>query len=314
MKILVTGANGFLGSALCEYLDGKGVNVQRGVRCNIVAKTNQSDHVIGDINATTDWSNALQGIDTVVHLAAHVHVMTKHADDPLKQFRKVNTEGTENLARQAAEIGVRRFIYLSSIGVNGYRTTGRQKFTELDVPAPYDPYTISKKGGEDALRTVCENSGMEYVIIRAPMVYGPGCVGNLPRLMALINKRVPMPFGAIKNARSMIYIDNLVEAIDTCIKHQAAADQLFLVSDQEEISTPELIRKLAEFMHLKPRLVNIPLPILDLLASLPGKSQDIRKLKDSLVIDSSKISALLSWQPTINIFSGLQRTAEWYVS
>lgn len=268
---------------------------------------------VGDIGPKTDWTEALEGLYAVVHLAARVHVMRETAADSLSEFRRVNVEGTARLGRMAASAGVKRMIYISSIGVNGKSTQGHP-FTEEDAPNPYDPYTISKWEAEQALRQASKDTGLEIVILRPPLVYGPCAPGNFGRLMGLVQTGLPLPLGSVKNIRSFIYISNLVDAIVTCVSHPRAANETFLVSDGQDISTPEFIRMIAFAMGNKPRLLPFPPALLKVLGKFVGKSEEIERLIGSLFVDNSKIRNLLNWKPPFTTEEGIEETVKWYKS
>jgi UDP-glucose 4-epimerase len=240
MKVLVTGANGFVGRFLCECLNAYGHVVMPAVR----RVTNLAgEEVVGSVNRETDWTSALADCNAVVHLAARVHVMNDEASDPLAEFREVNTEGSLNLARQAAQAGVKRFVFISTIKVNG---EGREApYRETDATAPEDAYAISKWEAEQGLRQIEQETGMEVVILRPPLVYGAGVKANFQRLLHVVRRGWPLPLGAIHNRRSLLYLGNFVDAIRLCLEHPAAAGQTFLLDDGEPVSTPELIRALA---------------------------------------------------------------------
>ncbi len=310
--ILVTGANGFVGHALCAELARREYSVRGvvrepsrsvGLRCEITK--------VGDIGPDTDWSRSLIGMDTVVHLAARVHVMQDAAADPLTEFRKVNTYGTERLARMAAAASVKRLIYISSIGVNG-KCTKALSFAETSLPNPHDPYSVSKWEAEQTLHKISQETGLEVVIIRPPLVYGPGNPGNFLRLLRLVGRGVPLPLGLVNNQRSLIYVGNLADAIVTCLKHLAAAGQTYLVSDGEDVSTPELIRRIAGALGRPARLLPVPPAVLRFAGHLTGKSAEVERLLDSLVIDSSKIRRELGWKPPFTMEQGLMETAQWF--
>jgi nucleoside-diphosphate-sugar epimerase len=248
MNVLVTGAGGFVGRALCERLEKMQWQVRQAHRRPLQSKSLSSlpDRVnIGDVDRSTDWRIALSGMDCVVHLAARVHMMNDQGPDSLPEFRQVNAEGTANLARQAADAGVKRFIYLSSIKVNGEFTEPGHPFTADDAPAPEDPYGISKHEAEQALRQIASDTGMEVVIIRPPLVYGPLVKANFESMMRWLARGVPLPLAAaVQNRRSLVALDNLVDLVVTCLNHPSAANQTFLVSDGEDLSTADLLRRM----------------------------------------------------------------------
>jgi nucleoside-diphosphate-sugar epimerase len=311
----VTGANGFIGSALLFRLSR---DAQHHVKAALRAKiSNIPDGAtpvqIGALCPETDWQPAVSDVNTIVHTAARVHVMSDTADDPLAEFRRVNVEGTLNLARQAAAAGVGRFIFISSIKVNGEGTPLGQPYTADDAPAPVDPYGVSKREAEDGLRQLAAETGMEVVIIRPPLVYGPGVKANFLSMMRWLRKRLPLPFGAIHNQRSLVALDNLVDLIITCIDHPAAANQTLLVSDGEDISTTELIRRMAHALDLPVRLIPLPTAAIMVGATLLGKREEAARLCSSLQVDSIKVRELLSWSPPITMDEGLRRTASHYL-
>jgi nucleoside-diphosphate-sugar epimerase len=310
--VLVTGANGFVGKNLCNALENNGFSVHTAVRKPDRDKQSDSydEHVIGDIDKHTNWNESLQGIDCVVHLAARVHVMHETVADPLEVFRAVNTDGTYNLARQAADNGVKRFIYLSSIKVNGEYTSAGKAFTADDVSTPSEPYSISKFDAEQQLGQLSIDTGMEVVIIRPPLVYGPGVKANFLSMMEWLYKGIPLPFGAIHNKRSLVAVDNLVDLIVSCISHPAAANQIFLVSDGEDLSTTDLLRRTAEVLGKPARLLPVPRRFLEFGLKLLGKSDQAQRLCGSLQVDISKTRELLGWKPPVSVDEELRKTAE----
>jgi len=259
---------------------------------------------VGNLCSETDWSIALKDIDAVVHTAARAHVMKDLEQNPLK------VDGTLALARQAVNAGVRRFIFISSIGVNGSSNT--QPFVESDEPSPQEPYAVSKLEAEEGLWEISNRTGLEIVIIRPPLVYGPGAPGNFGLLMRWVNRQIPLPLGAVKNKRSLIYLGNLVDVIILSLGHSMAAGKIYLVSDGEDISTAELIRRLAQALGCSSKLISFPPALLKLGGRLMGKSQEVDRLLGSLVIDSSAIQEDLSWIPPYSMQQGLDATAEWY--
>lgn len=259
--------------------------------------------VAGDLVEGANWQHALAGVDAVVHLAARVHVMREAAADPLAEFRRVNVAASLKLAREAARAGVRRFVYLSSVKVNGESGT----FTEGDRPAPEDAYGISKHEAEVGLRQIADETGLEVVIIRPPLVYGPGVRANFRALMRAVARGIPLPLGAIDNRRSLVAVDNLADFTLTCIDHPAAAGELFLVSDGEDLSTTDLIRRMARAMGRPARLIPVPAPVLMAAAALVGKRDAARRLTESLQVDISKARQLLNWVPPISVDEGLRR-------
>lgn len=316
MKILVTGANGFVGLALCKSLAQRGHEVRGVVRepqsVGALRLAGAETAAVGSIDGRTDWSAALSGMETVIHLAARVHVMHENSVDPLAEFRRVNVAGTEHLARAAAASGVRRLVYASSVKVNGEATEGGQKYAETDPPAPQDPYGISKYEAEQALHRVARETGMEIVIVRPPLVYGPGVKGNFIQMLNVLGRGIPLPLASVENRRSLVYLGNLVDALIACATHPAAAGQTYLVSDGEDVSTPDLLRLLAEAAGKQARLFPCPPRLLKALARVTGKSAQADRLLGSLRVESGKIRADLNWTPPYSLRQGLQATAEWY--
>ena len=306
---LVTGGNGFVGRALVSVLQE--LTVRRALR-QPAADFRPGDFIVGDIGPGTDWRPALAGVDCVVHLAARTHVL-KDTTNPLLEYRRINVEATHNLAQQAAVAGVRRFVFLSSVKVNGDTTVGRP-FTEDDPPRPEDAYGITKCEAEDALRRISANTGMEIVILRPPLVYGPGVKGNFLRLMHGIAWGMPLPLGSIFNRRTLIYVGNLVDAIIAAAESPVAAGKTYLVGDSEDVSTPELIQSIAAAMHVHPHLFSCPRVLLMSGATVLGKREEMRRLAGSLQIDSSRIRHELQWNPRFRLTQGLTETAQWYYS
>jgi UDP-glucose 4-epimerase len=262
--------------------------------------------VIGDINSVTDWAAALAGCDAVVHLAARVHVMHDTAEDPLALYRATNTDATLNLARQAAQAGVKRFVFVSTIKVNG---EGRDApYRETDAAAPGDAYAISKWEAEQGLQRIAQETGLEVVILRPPLVYGPGVKANFRRLLDTVARGRPLPLGAIHNKRSLLYLGNFVDAIRACIEHPAAAGQTFLLDDGRPVSTPELIRAVARAMGKPARLLPVPVGVLEFTGALLGKRAAVARLTGSLHVDSSAIRSRLDWTPPYSMEAGLAAT------
>jgi UDP-N-acetyl-alpha-D-quinovosamine dehydrogenase len=305
-QVLVTGANGFVGKALCRKLLSAGHAVTAAVRSASADVADEiSSIVVGDVNAQTDWQEALTETEVVVHLAARVHVMVDKAQDPLAAFQEVNVAGTRNLALQAAAKGVQRLIFLSSIKVNGEHNNN--PFTADDTAAPQDPYAVSKWEAEQLLQGISHDTGMGVVIIRPPLVYGPGVKGNLQRLCQLIQTGVPLPFGLIKNKRSMVNLDNLCDLIALCTEHQQAAGELFLVSDDDDLSTPGLIRIMANELQCSVRLLPVPVFMLYFMGKIIGKEPEIDRLCDSLQVDIQKTMRVLGWQPPYSVQHGIRK-------
>ena len=303
MRVLVTGANGFVGRTLCECLNAHGHIVVPAVR-RVSGLAGEA--VVGEFDGATDWASALAACDAVVHLAARVHVMNDTVQDPLALYRATNTEATLNLARQAVQAGVKRFVFVSTVKVNG---EGRDTaYRETDVPAPEDAYAISKWEAEQGLRRIARETGLEVVILRPPLVYGPGVKANFLRLMRTVEKGWPLPLGAVRNRRSLLYLGNFVDAIRLCVEHPAAAGQTFLLDDGEAVSTPELIRAVARAMGRPARLLAVPVGMLELAGALLGKRAAVARLTGSLFVDSSAIRLRLAWTPPYTMRQGLDAT------
>ena len=312
MRFLITGANGFVGKVLCAELLRQGQSVRAAVRQAKQMQETIEVAVVGNIDVNTDWQNALRGVDVVIHLAARVHIMRDTAADPLAEFRRINTAGTEHLAHCAAESGVKRLVYVSSIKVNGETTHGDNQLSTVNEVIPLDPYGISKWEAEQALRKVADETGLEVVIVRPSLAYGPGVKGNFAQLLSVVAKSIPLPFASIQNRRSLIYVGNLANALITCATHPAAAGQTYLVCDGEDISTPDLLRQLAKGMGVPAHLFPCPPKLLQVIGKLTGKSQQVERLLGSLRVDGDKMRADLNWTPPFSLHQGLQATAEWY--
>lgn len=302
-KILITGANGFVGKALCRHVRCQGRDVATVGRTDHVGA---SDYQVALIDRQTDWGGILDGIGVVIHLAARVHVMREQLANPLGAYRETNVEGTLNLARQAAQAGVRRFIFISSIKVNGEQTLPGRPFTADDAPASVDAHGISKLEAEHGLLALAKETQMEIVIIRPPLVYGPGGKGNFFSMLKLVRRSWPLPFGAIHNQRSLVAIDNLVSLITTCVDHPAAANQIFLVSDGEDLSTSDLLRRLAKAAGVSSRLIPVPSGLLSIGFMLLGKRMIAQRLLGSLQVDISKTKEILGWTPPVTVDEGLR--------
>lgn len=314
MKILVTGSTGFVGSRLVNTLEAHGIECVKAVRNQVLS--DQAENVlVGDVAEEINWRSVLKGVQAVVHLAARVHVMRETSGDALFEFRRVNLEGTLRLARQAAESGVRRFVFLSSVKVNGESTPAGKPFTADQDPAPSDPYGISKCEAEAELKLLAEASGMEVVVIRPPLVYGPGVKANFSAMLAWLYRGLPLPLGrVIDNRRSLVFIDNLVDLIRVCIDHPAAANQVFLVSDDEDLSTAELLRRSAAALGKPARLLSLPVSLITNSAKILGRPGVAQRLCDSLQVDISKTKRLLNWVPPVSVGQGLKITAERWIS
>jgi nucleoside-diphosphate-sugar epimerase len=314
MTILVTGANGFVGHFLCEALIELKVSTNGAIRYGKKAANLPSavkPIIVPSLGPDTNWSEALSDIDVVIHLAGRVHLMKDRADDPLSAFRSVNVDATEHLARMAANRGIKRFIFISSIKVNGEGSS--IPYNESDPPKPQDPYAISKWEAEQILRDISAKTGMETVIIRSPLVYGPEVRANFLRLLHLVDKGIPLPFAGIDNRRSLIYIGNLVDAIVTCVSHPNASNRTFIVSDHHDISTPDLIRHIATAMDKPARLFSLPPFLLAFMATVIGKKEFYNRLCGSLTVDAGAISNDLDWKPPFSLQEGLAHTVNWYL-
>lgn len=311
MKVLVTGATGFVGRALCPLLRSRGFEVRAAVRDPASAGPDVEVARIDELGPATHWSAAVSGTDVVVHLAGRAHVLGEAGSDEAAKVRAVNVEGTVHLARAAARAGVRRLVFVSSVKVHGERNAGRP-WTENDRPAPEDLYARSKWEAEQALDVLARTTGLEVTVLRPPLVYGPGVKANFLRLLRTVDRGLPIPLGAIRNRRSLVYVGNLADAIAACLAHPAAANRTFLVADGEDVSTPELVRRVADALERPARLVNVPLRLLRLGATLLGRRADFERLAGDLAVDSGAIRRDLGWQPPYSMRAGLEETARWY--
>jgi nucleoside-diphosphate-sugar epimerase len=306
-SILVTGGCGFVGSAIALMFHDSGFKVRISSRRNSVFAPSGIEVVrVPDLSIHTDWSSALAGIDVVVHCAGRAHIFDGHGGNSDSLFHIINVEGTQNLAAQASAAGVRRFIFLSSVGVTGCKTNIPDSISELSPADPYNSYTKSKLDAEDALLSLIKKTLMDIVIVRPPIVYGPGAPGNFYSLLWLIKLRIPLPLKSIKNKRSFISIENLCNFILVCAFHRNASNQIFLISDGSDLSTPELIDRLADLMGVKSPLFPFPLFLLKLFLLLIGKKYLIDKLSQSLQIDITKARILLEWTPPISVDLGIK--------
>lgn len=311
--ILVTGATGFVGRALCERLNGHDA-LRIAVRHPVAGGwTEQFDVVQTALDPAQNWRPALEGVATVVHCAARVHVMNDDAADPLREFRRINVDGTLRLATQAAEAGVGRFVFISSIKVNGESTVPGRPFTAQQAPAPIDPYGVSKWEAEQQLRKLSVETAMEVVIIRPVLVYGPGVKANFLNMMKWLHKGVPLPLGAIHNKRSIVALDNLVDLIVTCIDHPGAANQTFLISDGEDLSTTELLQRMSQALGKQPRLLPVPAWMLEAAAKALGKQSIAQRLCGSLQVDIAHTRERLAWTPPISVDAALRKTAQHFL-
>jgi nucleoside-diphosphate-sugar epimerase len=310
MRFLVTGANGFVGTPLCKQLHARGWAVRAAMRMARPLAEGIETALVGTLDGETNWTNALDGVDVVLHLAARVHVMHEDAASPLDEFRKTNVAGTEHLARAAAANGVKRLVYVSSVKVNGEATQGEGKFTGANMPLPQDPYGISKWEAEQALHRVAAETGLEIVVVRPPLVYGPNVKGNFEQMLRVVAKGIPLPLASMKNLRSLIYVENLVDALIACATHPAAVGKTYLVGDGDDVATPDLLRQLSIAMGRAPRLLPCPVALLQFGGRLLGKSDQIERLIGSLRVDSSAIRLELNWTPPFSLQQGLRATGE----
>ena len=313
-RLVITGANGFVGLALCTGAINRDFVVRGITRSACQLPKGAENTVIANFENAGNWSNALVGAQVVIHLAARVHVMGDTVADPLSEFRRVNVQGTLQLAAQAAAMGVHRFIFLSSIGVNGLSTASGSAFSEIDKPHPHNAYALSKWEAEQGLLRISVETNMEVVIIRPPLVYGPNAPVNFGSLVRWLRRGVPLPLGAINNRRSMVALDNLVDLIVTCVDHPAAANQTFLVSDGEDLSTTQLLRRMGQALGKPARLLPVPSALLKLGAALVGRPAVAQRLCGSLQVDISKTRQILGWTPPLSVDEGLKKAAEGYLN
>lgn len=315
MNVLITGATGFVGRFLSERLLAEGWSV-RGTVLSGEAPNRLAGGVdpveIEPLGPCTSWKHALENIDTVIHLAARVHIMEDPAAEPLVEFRRTNTQGTEQLARESVKAGVRRLVFVSSVKVNGEESCSA--YTEDSPLQPVDPYGISKMEAEILLRRIESQAGLEVVVVRPPLVYGPGVKANFLRMMEAVRNGVPLPCASIRNKRSLVYVGNLVDALAICARHSAAAGQTYLVSDGTAVSTPELIRLVATAVGVRPRMFPFPSRLMRLAGTLIGKSSAVDRLLGSLTVNNAKIFSELGWAPPFTMNEGLRETATWFES
>ena len=317
MKILVTGATGFVGREMCSALEQAGHELKLPIRkmedrSKLPARISSSSvFCVGNIGPDTDWSNALEGIDAVIHLAALAHQLDASNYPSLDKYRNVNCHGTARLASAAARAEVRRFVFLSTVKVNG-ESTLTEPFTEESKPSPVDSYGVSKWEAEQMLYRISRDTGLEVVVFRPPLIYGPGVKGNFLRLMGLVSRGVPLPFGLVRNKRSLLYLGNLVDALLRSLSSPAAPGKTFMISDGEDISTPELIFQLASALGVRSPLLPLPPAAIQFLGRLSGKMAETNRLLQSLQVDSRKIQKELGWLPSFKMSQGLASTAEWF--
>lgn len=316
MRIGVTGATGFVGQRTIAAAAASGVQVR--AICRSAARSHDLPARVdvvesGDLHSATRWAGLLDGLDAVIHLAARVHVMDDRVPDPLAAFREVNVAGTVKLARAAAAAGVRRFVFVSSIKVNGEQTSA-EPFTEADLPAPVDPYGVSKWEAEQALQEVAASTGLEVVVLRPPLVYGPGVGANFLRLLEAVARRTPLPLGCVNNRRSLVFVGNFADAILRASAEPLAAGETFLVSDGPALSTPELIRRIAASLGVRPRLLPVPVSMLTTAGRLTGRGPQIQRLVGSLEVSNASICERLGWKPPFTVDQALQETAEWWTT
>jgi nucleoside-diphosphate-sugar epimerase len=316
MRILVTGVSGFVGRALLERLSKAGGHELRGAvrRADAPRDVNAEYVTVSDLSRDTDWSRALMGCDVVVHAAARVHVLRDTAADPLAEFRRVNVDGTLNLARQALTAGVRRFVFVSSIKVNGEETPAGRPFRADDAPQPRDAYGLSKLEAEQGLRVLYTQPRREWVVVRPTLVYGPGVKANFLKMMQWLDRGVPLPLGAIRNSRSFTAIDNLASLLEQCAVHPAAANEVFLAADGEDLSTTELLRRLARRLGKRARLLPIPPAALQAAARLLGRGDFARRLLGNLQVDVGKARERLRWSPAVSVDEALERTVRAFLA
>lgn len=310
MSILITGANGFIGRAVCAAALKAGKQVTGAIRRPVALPAGVQPALLPGDLGSADWGVLLSRHRVVIHTVARVHIMSDPSADPLASFREVNTSGTLNLARQAATAGVRRFVFVSSVKVNGEETEAHHPYTSADPPAPQDPYGISKLEAEQGLHRIAKETGMEIVIIRPPLVYGPGVKANFASLLRVLQRGIPLPLGGVtENRRSLVALDNLVDLLITCIDHPAAAHQTFMVSDGEDLSTTALLRRMGQALGHPARLLPVPPVLLRLGAAVIGKRNVAQRLLGNLQVDITETRKTLDWTPPINVDEGLRRAA-----
>lgn len=312
-RILVTGANGFVGRALLTQLIATGAAVRGAARAPDRLPPACESVAIGDIGPDTDWSAALRGVEVVVHMAARVHQMQDTASDSLAAFRHVNTAGTRRLCESAIRAGVRRLVFVSTVKVHGEQS-GANPWRESDPPAPADPYAVSKREAEDVVMAPAHAGQFEAVVMHPPLVYGPGVKANFLALVRLIARGLPLPLGAVRNRRSFVGVTNFAHALAACATHPAAANRTFLVSDLDDLATPELLRRIGTALGRPARLLPVPVPLLRLAARLAGRRAEIDRLCGNCAVDATAIGAALGWAPPLTVDAELQRLATWYAT
>lgn len=311
---MLTGGSGYVGQALARRLLTDRWQVRLALRSAAISLPGTERAAIQGLSSDQDWSTALDGVYVVAHLAARVHVMSDTASDPLAEFREINTAGTLKLARQAAAAGVRRFVFVSSIKVNGERTELGRPYRADDDQLPEDPYGISKSEAEIGLRAIAAETGMEVVIVRPPLVYGPGVKANFATMMRWVARGLPLPLGAIDNQRSLVGLENLVDLLTVCMTHPAAAGQTFLVSDNEDVSTTELLRRVGIALGKPAKLLPVPPALLKAGAAVAGRPGIAQRLCDSLQLDITSTMQTLDWYPPVSMRDGLRQTAQTFLS
>jgi nucleoside-diphosphate-sugar epimerase len=314
-NLLITGGTGFIAQALFQRLTSEGWKVRATLRAENQFKRlprGISGFVTGDLGSVTDWKSFLEGVDVVVHLAARVHQMREETPNSEEMYRRMNVEVTQTLAEAAGKAGVKRFVFLSSVKAMGEETKAGEAWDESSPCYPVDVYGRSKYDAERVLISLGQKTGLEIVILRLPLVYGPRVKANMARLFNIVERGVPLPLGMVKNARSLLFIGNLADAIMTCIEHPKAAGQTFIVSDGEDKSTPGLIRCIAHALNRPARLLPLPPALLRLAGKLTGRSATVDRLLNSLVVDSSRIRRELAWTPPYSMEQGLKVTADWF--
>lgn len=310
LSVGVTGATGFVGSAVCRSLAARGQRIRRLTRRAVPACDGMETSVVGELGPHMDWTLALQGLDVVVHSAAHVHQMGAAADQSVQRYQDINVSGTEQLALSAHRAGVRRLVFVSSIKALGERTLPGQAFAHDSPPRPEDAYGQSKRDAERVLKRVAAETGLEVVVIRPPLVYGPGVGANFAALLRWVAKGRPLPLGCVDNARSLVGLDNLVDLIAQCTEQTAAVGHTFHVSDGNDLSTPNLVRHMAQALAVTPQLWPVPTPLLRLAGALTGRTAQIQRLTDSLQVDIRHTCHTLNWRPPVSVHTGLCATAK----